>query len=239
MTHQPINTAELIFPHFFAAPNEDRAGQPMSVLYLLRRDAAQCFGYDPNTFEVTANQEPIEDGRQVLWPGAMTVFAGVDLLSKFNASTDQDQIPAGTQPTDHWRFSVTGRFRTFVSQYFNIDANSQEEDLIYQLRNALDHSFALWARRRNDGQVFRFTLARLHATNSSTLLEQRTETTGEIECIIYLYELHRRFERGLQQFSAQLLTRLQQSQVERTAFEQLVERYGFIGIAHATQFGWN
>ncbi len=235
MAQQAMNRVTRILDHYFAEPRENRpANQPLSVLYLLRRDAAQCLGYDPNTYTIAS--QPLEDGRQVLWPGVMAVFAGIDLLSKFHAGTDEDQIPPGTVQADHWRYSVTGRFIAFINAYFNL--NQQESEMIYQLRNSLDHSFALWSRRRRDGQVFRFTLGRQAEAQANRLMDFRNDANGELECIVYLYELHRRFEQVVAQFQPDLRRRVEQTPADQQAFETLVERYGFIGIAHASAFGW-
>lgn len=61
---------------FFKSPDDfvGRTGRH-STLYLLRRDVSLCFGIDPNS------------GNKVdfvaLFPGAMAILAGIDLLAKF------------------------------------------------------------------------------------------------------------------------------------------------------------
>ena len=64
------------------------------VIYLLRRDIKSCM-----------------DGR-ILWPGAMAIMAGVDLLGKFLAGDDK----VG---------GVGNRFRAFVERYFNLAAGDE------------------------------------------------------------------------------------------------------------------
>ncbi len=76
----------------------------------------------------------LEHGIQ--WPGAMCVMAGIDLLGKFFDGSD----------------SVAGsskRFRTFAGKYLHLSASAPEA--LYQLRNALLHSFGLFsaAKTRN------------------------------------------------------------------------------------------
>ena len=72
-----VDDIELFFrsPQNFIAPP-----QRYSTLHLLRRDAAQCLGIDPNSGKPSSFQ--------LLWPGAMTLFAGMDLLGKFYAGSD-------------------------------------------------------------------------------------------------------------------------------------------------------
>lgn len=119
---------------FLKHPN-DFDGRPgvHSTLYLLRRDASLCFGYDPN------NNQKIHF--EALFPATMAVLAGIDLVAKFIYR----DLPSG----------VGKRFTDFVSKY--IDNTFQEE--LYQLRNSLLHSFGLYSVARN-GKVYHFILAR-------------------------------------------------------------------------------
>lgn len=119
---------------FFEDPWVYRAppGQ-YGILFLLRRDINSCLGAEAGLH----NRTP----RQIQWPGAMGVFAGIDLLAKFLAGEDGD--------------GVGNRFRCFVNRYFHLPA--AEVEAIYQLRNSMLHSFGLYSRLR-DGTVYRFTL---------------------------------------------------------------------------------
>ncbi|MDX2107110.1 MAG: hypothetical protein SFY67_11975 [Candidatus Melainabacteria bacterium] len=222
---------DTIFNLYFAAP--DAAPRHVSVLHLARRDAAQCFGYDPNTYSVSKNPKPIEDGRQILWPGAMTLFAGVDLLGKHFAGTDAEQTPAGTTPTDQWRYSSGGRLKKFIEIYLTNKAD--EIETLYQLRCALDHSFALWARRRSNNIVYSFTLDR---SGAGTLLKIKTDANGDKDAIVFLYDLHSMFEKAVLAFEPDYRRQLENSAPAQKQFEDLVDRYGFIGIATASTFGW-
>lgn len=179
------NPLENIFRAYFANPNTTPPAP--SVLYLLRRDAAQCFGFDPNTYDLARNPQP-DTARflPVLWPGAMTVFSGIDLLGKFLAGVDEGAArPAGVDRhhPDNWKHSVGGRFRQFAQQY--LGATAADADVLYQARCAIAHSFSLWARRREDGQEYSFTLAQ---QDGNTLLNTRVGALNETEAIIYLYE---------------------------------------------------
>lgn len=222
----------LIFEAYFASPSSQRQVQ-LSVLYLLRRDAAQLFGFNPNTYDVRENPRPSLYRESALWPAAMVVFSGIDLLAKFDASTDEEQMPSGTQENNAWRFSSNRRFQTFISRYMNLDQD--EAEMIFQLRNALMHSFSLFARRRRgNGGTFNFVLAQ---RNGSRLLQWR-EVGRQRDCIVYLFELHRRFERAVIDYTSIYEERLLSSSAERRIFGELLTRYGFIDVGPPQQFGW-
>lgn len=188
---------ENMYRAYFAGPNA--IPQQLSVLHLLRRDAAQCFSYNPNTYDVTQNPQQVPNQFPgLLWPGAMTVFTGIDLLGKFLAGVDEgDPRPAGVNQhhPDNWKYSVGGRFKRFAEQYMNVNAN--EAEIIYQARCAIAHSFSLWARQRNNGQIYSFTLAQ---ENGNQLLDTQNAPGGEIRAIIFLFELHRRFQQAIIDF---------------------------------------
>ncbi len=231
MSTKLASKIDTMFNLYFAAP--DAAPKHLSVLHLARRDTAQCFGYDPNTYNVSKNPKPIEDGRQVLWPGAMTLFAAVDLLGKHLAGTDAEQTPPGTTPAEQWRYSSGGRLKKFIETY--ITNKPDEIETLYQLRCALDHSFALWAQRRNNNVVYSFTLDR---DGAGTLLKTKTDAKGDIDAIVFLYDLHKMFEQAVIAFEPHYRKQLETSTTAQQQFEDLVDRYGFIGIATASTFGW-
>lgn len=67
---------------FFENPNNWIEGKSkLSNLYLLRRDIFTCLGYNPTT------KQKIE--YSVLWPGAMSVLAGIDLISRYYYGNDE------------------------------------------------------------------------------------------------------------------------------------------------------
>ena len=110
---------------FFLCPRTEikRRGR-FGVLYLLRRDIDQCMGIDPNTGQ--------GGGPTALWPGAMAMLAGVDLLAKFFAGSDK--VRGNGQ-----------RFLKFLECCSDLK-NADDRDLIYQLRNSLMHSFGLYSK---------------------------------------------------------------------------------------------
>lgn len=109
------------FDLFFEDPKTPKIKpDDFSVLYLLRRDISQCMGINPNTGCKTDNQ--------AIWPGVMAILSGIDLLGKFYAGSDVGQVGI--------------RFKSYVEKYFN-DIKEEDKETIYQLRNALLHSFGL------------------------------------------------------------------------------------------------
>ena len=79
---------------------------------------------------------------QALWPGAMGMLAGIDLLGKFYAGSDA-------------RGRVGGRFRSFLER-FCPSISEDDRQTIYQLRNSLLHSFGLYS--EDNGRIYRFLL---------------------------------------------------------------------------------
>jgi len=119
---------------FLKNPNNFDARQGVhSTLYLLRRDASLCFGYDPN------NNQKIQF--EALFPATMAVLAGIDLVAKFVYRDSANEVGK--------------RFKNFVSNY--IDNTFHVE--LYQLRNSLLHSFGLHSETK-DGKVYHFVLTR-------------------------------------------------------------------------------
>lgn len=111
-------------------------GQSFSQLYLLRRDIDTCLGTDPNTGNPTPQCKAI-------WPGTMTVLTGVDLLGQFLVGTD--------------RQGVGLRFKSFLQRYMLMSESDAE--VIYQLRNALLHTFGLYSEKiNNPTATYHFTL---------------------------------------------------------------------------------
>jgi len=142
------------------------------ILYLLRRDATQCLGVNPNTGSKTM---PI-----TLWPGAMCILAGVDLLAKFWRGSDKIG-------------QVSQRFKDFLDQYFQ-PLSSGDKEVIYQLRNSLLHSFGLYSEGK--GKVYRFVLSAQHAP----LVQFTVPETYQVD----LRTLHDQFEKSIAQYQDDL-----------------------------------
>ena len=181
---------------FFEEPHSGRhsPGQ-FGVLYLLRRDIFRCMGIDPIT------RNPMN--YMALWPGTMAILAGIDLLGKFFAGSDQ-------------RGEVGKRFCDYLKEYFQ-PISTGDEDVIYQLRNALLHSFGLYS--EDKGKIYKFFLVQ----NESQLIQQVPANTY----IVDIRELHRRFEESVCRYKVQLENDKDDLQKNFTA---MFPKYGAIRI---------
>jgi len=139
-----------------------------SVLYLLRRDIAYCMGDDPSSVKA-------------LFAGVMGILAGIDLLAKFYAGSDSS--------------SMGRRFRQFVRQYCG-PLSSREQEILYQLRNALMHSFGLYAYDRRRHRVYRFELC----DGGGPLLDP----AGDDWFRIHIRTLYRAFEDAIEAYRQDL-----------------------------------
>jgi hypothetical protein len=87
---------------FFQDPLDEQESQKeFGVLYLLRRDVDFCLGINRRSKKTTEVQGV------AIWPGAITIMAGIDLLSKFYEGHDEG--------------NVGSRFCRFLTRFFALD----------------------------------------------------------------------------------------------------------------------
>lgn len=180
---------------FFKAPSDPPSlSGRFGVLYLLRRDILICLGTDPDSGHRLQHS--------TIWPGAMAVLAGIDLLGKFHRGKDT-------------RGKVGDRFKEFVRTYFQLSSVDADQ-VLYQLRNSLLHSFGLYSENR--GQVYRF---RVTATGGTLI-----ESTENDIYLIDLRSLHSEFENAIELYKEELdaTPRLQGN------FADMFPKYGTIEI---------
>jgi len=181
---------------FFQDPNEKKEIPNIyGTLYLLRRDIFRCMGYDFD--ESTFKNEAI------IWPGAMTVLAGIDLLGKFYAGSDE-------------RNKVSKRFRVFYSKYID-DENAE---IIYQLRNSLLHSFGLLSKAENK-ITYRFVVG----ASRDDLVRLLSKSANEIYYQVDLYTLWDKFEEGIIEYRKSL-----ENEQLKDNFSIMFRDYGSIRI---------
>jgi hypothetical protein len=150
---------------FFENPATDRSPPgDFGLLYLLRRDINQCMEHE------------------ILWPGAMAILAGTDLLGKFMAGEDEKAVGL--------------RFRSFIMRYFD-SATHDDAEVIYQLRNSLLHSFGLYAKSKTS--EYRFQLV---FDKGNALIHRTSPTNFRID----LARLHNSFEVSVEKYRQDLLT---------------------------------
>lgn len=129
-----IKTTQDLIDFCFKAENKKKDESLNSILYLLRREIKHCFGINPDN--------ETKNGIYVKWPGTMAIMAGIDLLSKYHSGTLD--------------FKVGPRFKIFLKEFWNL--NDDEQEVIWQLRNSLCHSFSLYS-ISDKGKEYRFELA--------------------------------------------------------------------------------
>lgn len=154
------------------------------TLYLLRcdiRDSLNAFVWrDENTNQLKSAN---------IWPRAMMVLAGIDLLAKFRKNKDGRNV--GT------------RFEEFVTDRItNSETNpNASAKVIYQLRNSLLHSFGLFSESRNNqGAVtatYRFTV---QYQEQNWLIDNPQADEWRVN----LHELEARFEASVDQYRQEI-----------------------------------
>ena len=190
-----MNSVNTLIDSFFENPNKNmRLIGQFSVLYLLRRDILICFGLNPD------DNKRVE--YRALWPGAMGVLAGIDLLGKFFAG--EDSIG-----------KVGIRFCEFIKQNFD-SVSSRDEEIIYQLRNSMLHSFGLYSKGK--GGEFRFSLT---AANNPLVIR-----LGGNNYQIDIFTLYNDFEKAINKYENDL----RKKKDLQSKFQNMIEYYGFVKI---------
>jgi hypothetical protein len=170
---------------FFTDPQiEPSLPGEFSTLYLLRRDTESCLAHE------------------ILWPGAMCVMAGIDLLGKFFDGRDSG--------------GSGRRFCAFVRRYLHL--TTPDAEALYQLRNALLHSFGLFSAARTGGYRFQLRAEGNHARIVEHL------PTGVVT--VDLICLREGFDAAVNEYRNDLQT----DPMLRKNFHMMFPRYGTIPI---------
>jgi hypothetical protein len=152
-------------------------------------------GFDP--------VDKVSTSHPALWPGTMGILAGVDLLAKFYAGNDTDKVGP--------------RFQVFVKAFFQ-PLTSGDDEAIYQLRNAMLHSFGLYSKAKT--KTYHFVLGQ---KLPSFISYQAPEY-----CIVDINALHQRFESAIGAYQEQL----ESSPDLQCKFTAMFPNYGFILMAN-------
>ncbi len=161
-----------------------------STLFLLRRELATLNNAFPGA---------------MLWPKAMLMMAGIDLMAKFKYNSDR--ISGG---------AIGQRYRDFCYAYI-VDAGAnrnRDADLMWQLRNSMLHSFGVYSDR---GTGHRFLLD--YAPGSSLI---RVNAGGRF--VVNLKVFFQRFGSSIRQFNQHVAA----NPIQLT--QQMFDKYGFIHI---------
>ena len=174
---------------FFHYDNNCEGKTKFSNLCLLRRDINTCFDINPNDLISKI-------GYNALWPGTMGILAGIDLLAKFYCGSDDKKSRE--------------RFINYVTKF--IDKKYKEE--IYQLRNALLHSFGLYSESTKQNKAYKFIL-----TQDPSYLIKHKENSNQI--CVSVKKLHELFEKSITEFSL-----IYPSLDSYKKFKELYQKYG-------------
>ncbi|HEX4054678.1 MAG TPA: hypothetical protein VHX86_10475 [Tepidisphaeraceae bacterium] len=179
---------------------------PYGILYILRQDIYRCMGLDLKT----GKQLPPPDNGLSLWPGAMAIMAGVDLLGKFFSGNDGPR-------------TVSTNFDLFLKECFKL--SSQEDRItIYQLRNSLLHSFGLYSEAQG-GRIFRFSLNQ----TGPPITRPIDPLDPAQRYIVNILSLQEEFEKAVKVYTT-LLETGRDSTTLHTNFARMFPKYGSIFI---------
>jgi len=140
---------------------------------------------------------------QARWPGIMTIMTGIDLLGQYLEGND---CAEGTGR----------RFKRFLKKFAGV--NKKDRNILYQLRNALIHSFGLYT-RDSVGIEYIFTLT---SVEKSEIIEYG----GNNVYIIGDIPLHQKFETAVKKYRVELLN----NSILQKNFEALFSHYSAVYI---------
>jgi hypothetical protein len=138
-----------------------------------------------------------------LWPAAIILFAGIDLLAKFYAGSDDTSGGA-----------IGHRFKKFIVDHFP-NINKDDEKVIYELRNALLHSFGLYSKKRDKEYLF-------NLSNDGSPLVRRSPPNDLY--LVDLTTLHNYFNHAIENYKDRV-----SSDIELQAnFRRMFANYGMV-----------
>ena len=195
MSPKPLDVFDKI-ERFFKDPHcPNEVPGDFSTLYLLRKDAWKCYGCDPHD---------CSDTTRVLFPGAMTVFCGIDLLAKFHESDSAGK--------------VGDRFKNYVQKFFPSGSVSADVSThVYGLRNSLMHSFGMRDRKKTVGELCYGIKADIHQPDD-LVVELKKDEWYVVDILL----LHTEFEASIEEFKKHVL----RTPSLHTQFSEMWDRYG-------------
>lgn len=173
---------------FFLDPKKPRPPRTYGVLHSLRKDISNAYG-DENK------------NCRTLFLGAMGIFAGIDLLAKL--ADGNDDIG-----------KVGKRFHKFLRLYADRTSKKSDREIVYQLRNALIHSFGL--RSESNNKVYQFNMVE---TGKELIHIPANETDTYVINIHILREV---FNEAILKYE----TKLRSDSETQHKFEEMYDKYG-------------
>jgi hypothetical protein len=188
---------------FFTPPARITELGTFSSLFMLRREAQDCL------IGTVIDEDAVIDeamrGEHRLFATLMVVAAGVDLLAKFYAGSDDIG-------------GVGARIKNFAARYMFAGAKdpARSAEILYQgIRNPLLHSFTLYDRKLEIWLVNR---------QPGFDIIENPQKPGHV--LVSIEGVYLAFLRGLKAYHADLVG----SEELRSKFEVMYERYGTTGF---------
>lgn len=171
-----MGNSELIKEYIdtFFVPSGSRVGDKFSALNLLIRQKEKCLD---------------ESCGVAVWPGIMTIFSGIDML--------------GFYYDDGCLLKSTKRFKAFYDRFFKHSKIYNESELIYQARNAMVHTFGLYAKDHN-GTEYKFMYD--WQEESDYVIHQNIDLSIYI---INFYGLNKAFDKAIKNYKSFLIEELE------------------------------
>lgn len=111
---------------FFRDPELSKE-ETYSSLYKLRSDLRRCL------FSQNSKDGPL------LWPAAMLMLAGIDLMSSFYSD----------KPIDQRLCNIGQRYTLFCSECFTFEDQANDPDVLWKFRCALLHDYSIISQQMN------------------------------------------------------------------------------------------
>lgn len=146
--------------------------------------------------------------KQILWPATMAILAGIDLLGKFYAGKDGQ--------------GVGRRFKNFVNKYFH-PISLDDAETIYQLRNALLHSFGLYSKSETETTKKEYFF-NLILPEEGPLVRQHPENPDMY--LVSIAALYNKFEAAIKGYKKDV----ENDDTLQSNFGLMYPYYGTIGI---------
>lgn len=206
--HLKGQTLAWFFDEPHKPPSRHRTSEGIhSVLYILRRNIIQCF----NT-RIVQERQLIDSLRQghakLVWPGLMTICAGIDLLAKFHVGSD-----------GRGKGMVRDRFLSYVQHYLYPLDEAQREAL-WGVRCSLMHSFGLYDPEKQ----------KPIAVDEAFPDEGCVSETEEMFALHYK-SLFRDFVYGIHGLYGELLGNSPETATRLERFKAMYPRYGILRIS--------
>lgn len=221
--HLASKTAQQLFfedPHLAPGLAGEAVANPVDpaslcrkygILYHLRRNINVCMQVQQG--------EP-----QSPWASAVLICAGIDLLAKHYAGTDEF-IRNRSKKREPWRYAVGVRFEQFIKDYFPAPANTASKR-IYDIRNNLLHSFGIYTAKP------RCKYHLIVSASNPTVLQQISQT----RCGVNVSGLHQAFEASILSYRAALGAAGVNDKLTRR-FDKMYQRYGWFLVFPTQDWG--